>query len=243
MKNKFHSILATSLILPGLICAQGGQSPAIPVGTLSANMSLAKVGVSPTLTWNITHPSGIIDVVDPGPDDTFTPKTRINMKVKVIGADYVYGHNSSGQPIYKPVQVEVRVAGGTWTRIFSNTHNNVNPSTVIYTRQVEANQKVEFRFRGSKNSGYSDWLNYRYGADLMVAMMSHGQNPPGYAPYLSPTGVESYLTPYMAQDGTMSLGPRDLIYICELTNTNTTASGFDMQDLVMLVTCNEVTSN
>jgi hypothetical protein len=43
----------------------------------------------------------------------------------------------------------------------------------------------------------------------------------------------------MAPDGTMSLGPRDLIYICELTNTNTSASGFDMQDLVMLVTCTE----
>jgi hypothetical protein len=44
----------------------------------------------------------------------------------------------------------------------------------------------------------------------------------------------------MAANGTMNLGPRDLIYICELTNTNTNASGFDMQDLVMVVTCNEV---
>jgi hypothetical protein len=242
MKMKHQAILVSlaALILPGIVCAQGGQSPAIPVGTLSANMSLAKVGASPTLTWDITHPAAILDVVTPNTDDTFTPKTRVNMSVKVIGADYVYGYDSRGRPIYKPVQIEVRVGGGGWTRIFSNTHNNVNPSTVIFTRQVEANQMVEFRFRGSEDSRYKDWLPYRLGPDLMVAMMIHGQTPPTYAPYLSPTGVQSYLTPYMAANGTMNLGPRDLIYICELTNTNTNASGFDMQDLVMVVTCNEV---
>lgn len=239
MKIRSHSLLAAALLLPGLLSAQGGQSPAIPVGTLTTNMSLAKVGASPTLTWNITHPAAILDVVTPNPDDTFTPKTRVNMAVRVIGADYVHGYDSKGKPIYKPVQIEVRVAGGTWTRIFSNTHNNVNPSTVIFTRQVEANQKVEFRFRGSEDSGYSNWLPYRVGPDLMVAMMIHGQTPPSYAPYLSPTGIESYLTPYMAPNGTMSLGPRDLIFISELTNTNTSSSGFDMQDLVMLVTCTE----
>ena len=239
MKTTFRSLLVSALALPGLLSAQGGQSPAIPVGTLTTNMSLAKVGASPTLTWNITHPAAILDVVTPNPDDTFTPKTRVLMSVRVIGADYVHGYDSQGRPIYKPVQIEVRVAGGIWTRIFSNTHNNVNPSAVIYNLQVEANQKVEFRFRGSEDSGYSSWLSYRYGPDLMVAMMIHGQTPPTYAPYLSPTGVQSYLTPYMAPNGTMSLGPRDLIYICELTNTNTSASGFDMQDLVMLVTCNE----
>ena len=239
IKIKSFSTALAVLVLPGFLMAQGGQSPAIPVGTLSANMSLAKVGASPTLTWNITHPAAILDVVTPATDDTFTPKTKVNMAVRVIGADYVHGYDSKGKPIYKPVQIEVRVAGGTWTRIFSNTHNNVNPSAVIFNRQVEANQKVEFRFRGSEDSGYSDWLSYRYGPDLMVAMMIHGQTPPTYAPYLSPTGVQSYLTPYMAPNGTMSLGPRDLIYICELTNTNTSSSGFDMQDLVMLVTCNE----
>ena len=241
MKIQNHAILVSlaALILPGFVCAQGGQSPAIPVGTLSANMSLAKVGASPTLTWNITHPAAILDVVTPSPDDTFTPKTRVDMSVKIIGADYVYGYDSSGKPRYKPVQIEVRVAGGSWTRIFSGNHNNVNPSSVIHTRRLEANQKVEFRFRGSEDTGNTNWLSYRYGPDLMVAMMIHGQTPPTYAPYLSPTGVQSYLTPYMAANGTMSLGPRDLIYICELTNTETSSSGFDMQDLVMLVTCNE----
>lgn len=242
MNKRIHSIIAATLLLPGFLWAQSGQSPAIPIGTLTANTSLAKVGVSPTLTWNITYPQGITEVVTPGNDDTFTPKRQITMRVKIIGADYVYRYDSYGRPVYKPVQVEVRVAGGTWTRIFSNIHSNVNPSTVIYTRVVNANQKVEFRFRGSQNTGYSDWLNYRYGPDLMVAMMVHGDNPPSYAPYLSPNGVGSYITPYMANNGTMNLGPRDLIYLCELTNTSTSAAGFDLQDLVMLVTCTETTN-
>ncbi|MFM7182337.1 MAG: hypothetical protein ACKO2G_12855 [Verrucomicrobiales bacterium] len=103
-----------------------------------------------------------------------------------------------------------------------------------------ANQKVEFRFRGSQNNSTSNWLSYRYGPDLMVARMIHGQTPPSYAPYLSPNGVGSYLTPYLASNGTMNLGPRDMIYLCELTNTNPSSQGFDLQDLVMVVTCNEI---
>ena len=242
MKTRTLPLIASALLLPGVLPAQSGQSPAIPVGTLSSNQTLVKVGVSPTLTWNITYPQGITEVVTPGTDDTFTPKRTVTMNVKIVGADYVYGTNSKGQPVYKPVQVEVRVAGGAWTRIFSNIHSSVNPSTVVYTRTVNANQKVEFRFRGSKDTSYSNWLDYRYGPDLMVAMMAHGETPPSYAPYLSPSGVSSYVSPYMAADGTMSLGPRDLIYLCELTNTSATAKGFDLQDLVMLVTCTE-TSN
>ena len=242
MKTRIYSLIAAAMVLPGGLWAQGGQSPAVPVGTLSANTNLAKVGVSPTLTWNITYPQAITEVVTPGDDDTFTPTRQVTMRVRIIGADYVHGYNSWGQPIYKPVQVEVRVAGGSWTRIFSNIHTSVNPSTVIHTRTVNANQKVEFRFRGSQDTGYSNWLSYRVGPDLMVAMMAHGDRPPTYAPYLSPTGVGSYITPYMASNGTMNLGPRDLIFLCELTNTSTSSAGFDLQDLVMLVTCTETTN-
>lgn len=207
----------------------------MPVGTLNTNVSLAKVGVSPTLTWNITHPQSITDVVTPNPDDTFTPKQKVRMDVRMIAADYRFDATR-----FKPVQVEMRVNGGSWSRIFSGNHNSVNPSRIIFTREVNANQKVEFRFRGSQDTGTTNWNSYRFGADLTTAMMVNGQTPPTYAPYLSPNGVGSYLTPYLAPDGTMNLGPRDLIFLSELTHTNTNSTGFDLQDLVMLVTCTEL---
>ena len=37
----------------------------------------------------------------------------------------------------------------------------------------------------------------------------------------------------------MDLGPRDIIYLTELTNTDTDAAGFDLQDLVVMVTVTE----
>ena len=121
------------------------------------------------------------EVVTQNPDDTFTPKRQVKMDVRMIGADYRYDSTR-----FKPVQVEVRVAGGSWTRIFSNIHSTILPSKIIHTRTVNANQKVEFRFRGSTDTGYSNWNSYRYGPDLMVAFMAHGDMPPTYAPYLSP---------------------------------------------------------
>jgi hypothetical protein len=153
----------------------------------------------------------------------------------MIGADYRFDATR-----FKPVQVEVRVAGGSWTRIFSATHTSVLASKIIHTRTVNANQKVEFRFRGSQDLGYTNWNPYRYGYEQMVAMMANGETPPNYAPYLSPKGVDSYLTSYVDESGRMKLGPRDLIYLAELTNTNPNSPGFDMQDLVMLVTVTEI---
>ena len=38
----------------------------------------------------------------------------------------------------------------------------------------------------------------------------------------------------------MNLGPRDIIYLCELTHTSTNTTGFDLQDCVMLVTVTEL---
>jgi len=235
MKTTITAIIAL-LLAPVLVSAQTGASPSMPVGTLTTNTNLARVGASPNLNWTITYPQTITQVVTANSDDTFTPKVEVTMRVRMIGADYRYSSTR-----FKPVQVEVSVNGGSYSRIFSGIHTDVNPSTVILTRTVSAGQTVRFRFRGSQDTGYTNWNPWRYGPDLMVAMMAHGDMPPTYAPYLSPNGVDSYLTPYLAPDGSMQLGPRDLIYLAELTNTSTSASGFDLQDLVMLVTCTETT--
>lgn len=231
MKTRL-SVLA-SLILPALAMG-GATAPSAPTGTISVNTSLVRVGTSPIVSWNIIHPAPIIDVVDVDPDDNFTPKKQVKMDVRIIGADYRYDSRT-----YKPVRLEVRVAGGSWTRIFSGTQSSVKPDQIIYTRTVASGQKVEFRFQGAQDPNGGGWNPYRYGPDQMVVAMVQGQRPPAYAPYLSKNSVTSYLTPYLNDDGTMDLGPRDIIYLTELTNTDTDAAGFDLQDLVVMVTVTE----
>jgi hypothetical protein len=53
--------------------------------------------------------------------------------------------------------------------------------------------------------------------------------------HYAPT-IESFIRPYLSEDGKIKIGPRDVLYLMELTHTNPNHSGFDLQDMALLVT-------
>jgi hypothetical protein len=68
-------------------------------------------------------------------------------------------------------------------------------------------------------------------------MLKNGDRVPTTVPALNGNTIESFLKPYMnSSTKTVKIGDRDLILLMELGQTNTNASGFDLQDLVVLVT-------
>lgn len=88
-------LLSLSLFLaPGLF-AQGNsansngnreRAPAIPVGTLSAFPTIVQTGTHPQLTWQITIPETVDDVIDIEEPGTVVPKRDLIMDIRILGA-------------------------------------------------------------------------------------------------------------------------------------------------------------
>lgn len=262
-RNSFSGIglFAAVCLLPGALNAQT-QTPV--VNTFETNVekvtTSAKVGIIPTVTWDVTYPSPITEVItrpdtsggDPGATstDTFTAKTGLTAEFKIIAADYVY---KTSPLTYKEVWVQYKVNNGSWVNVFKGTQLNVNanPNKIWKNVTLKANDTVTLRFNGaeilSPGTNLDNWVGWRDGTTKFtnsktnkstkaVVSMVKGDIPPSYSPYFSPTGVGSYLAPYVVNGKMANLGLRDIMYTAELTNTNPSSSGFDMQDVIVLVT-------
>lgn len=231
-------VLAMSALLPSQAAAQQNTSdPNIPVGWLDAFPTLVQTGTHPTLTWDISYPEKVIDVVDIDPDDgTITPKKDLWMDIRILGAEF-----QSGSGYYQTVQAYYKVNNGGWTRVFNGTHPQVNPTRIVESRQVQAARPLDFLGRAYLGS----WLSSRYtgtsssSRNTVVALVD-GDRPPSYAPAFNQGNIKSFLRPYLDEGGNIDIGPRDVIFLFELYSTSPGSSFYDMQDLVVLVTFRDV---
>lgn len=215
----------------------GAQAPATaPFGWLSASPTVVRTGTYPVLKWNITHPSRIGNFLSRAADGTLTPRQDLYMDVRILGASYQIGTNSNGTPKWGSVESYARADGASsFTRFFAGVQTSINPSTICFTKLCRAGSPIDFRSRC--NNG-SSWLSYRSTESLtpnVVALLT-GESPPDTVPAFRQGSIESFLAPYLDAGGKVLIGPMDVIYLFELGQTNTQSSGFDLQDLVLLVT-------
>ncbi|MFD0894835.1 hypothetical protein KBB96_04540 [Luteolibacter ambystomatis] len=229
MKTSFLTALAAALLAGGHALAQTND-PAIPVGSLTAFPTIVQTGTHPTLTWNITYPSIVQDVVTITPPGILTPKQDLYMDVRILGASV------ATSTAYFPVEAQVKYDTGSWTRVFYDKQTKVNPSTIVYTRQVLKNKQINFAGRYYYNNAWSTLYTTLQGNTGQIVALVNGATPPSTFPDYNQPTIESFLRPYLDSAGKIKIGPMDVIYLFELTHTNTNDSGFDLQDLCVLVT-------
>ncbi|BCU79076.1 hypothetical protein [Luteolibacter sp. LG18] len=228
MKALVPSALAV-LCLAAHAAAQTND-PAIPVGSLTAYPTVVQSGTHPTLTWNITYPSIVQDVVTITPPGTLTPKQDIYIDVRVLGASV------ATNTAYFPVEAQVKYDTGSWTRIFYDKQTNVKPANIVYTRLAAKNKPLNFGGRYYYNNAWSTFYNTTQTGSKQVVALVNGDTPPSTLPDYNQPTIESFLKPYLDSTGKIKIGPMDVIYLFELTHTDTSNSGFDIQDLCLLVT-------
>jgi hypothetical protein len=74
-----------------------------------------------------------------------------------------------------------------------------------------------------------------------VRTLKNGDNVPTVGGLNGQTSVEQYVSGYIS-NGKMSLGPKDIIYLFEIGQTNPAVAGFDLQDNVVLATVSDTTT-
>ncbi|MGB0991977.1 MAG: hypothetical protein ACPG32_05860 [Akkermansiaceae bacterium] len=219
------TIIASVSALLISLSAYAQEAPAIPVGSLSTNLSIYRPNVKPYLTWDIEYPEDVTDVVVIPPDEEVETKTRLRVQVSVIGVGLT---DSSGRQY--DAQSYMHFSSSGWQQIFYGKGRDVNPSQIIIDKVVEQGETIRFAARYPGGS-----LGYQYNESNNVVVLKNGDTPPGKdAGYNSQSSVAEFLRPYV-QDGKLALGPLDLIYCAEVTHTNPNHYGFDLQDTIVLV--------
>lgn len=240
---KTNHLFALGLALAVLFQAESkaqSTNPAIPVGSLSAYPTVVKTGTHPTLSWSINHPAIVTEYVTITPPGTVTPKRSLNMDVRVIGASVKrvwldsLGRVTSWE--WVPTEALISVNGGSYSRIWYDTQDKVTPNKIVHTRSVSQNQPIRFggRYRDTSTT-WSTMFTSTTNSHNVIAL-KHGDTPPTTTPLYQQPTLESFLRPYLDENGNVKIGPMDVIYLMELTHTNRNDGGFDLQDLVLLVT-------
>ncbi len=231
-------LLAALVSVPALARGQN-QAPLIPTGSLSASPTIVHAGTHPTLAWNVTLPQSVIDIVDIVPPGTIKPKKNLTMNVRVLGASVKrVWTNSKGQVTkweWVPTEALLRYNSGSYTRIFYNTHDKVNPNTIVKTQTVAKNSTINFGGRYNVDGSWATTYTSTTHQHNVIAL-KNGDTPPTTTPLYQQPTIESFILPYLDAQGNIKLGPRDVIYLMELTHTDRNDGGFDLQDLVLLVT-------
>lgn len=239
MKSTFLTLI---ILVAGALqigFAQEDQVPAFPVGSLSAFPTIVQAGTHPTLTWDVTVPETIEEVIVIEPPGTIRPKRCLVMDVRVLGASVKRTWvNRSGQVTrweWVPTQAALSYNGSSYDRIFFDTHDEVLPNYIVHSQIVAQNSTINF---GAKyvlsNGSWSNMYTSTNSAYNVVAL-KNGDTPPTTTPLYQQPTIESFILPYLDEAGNISLGARDVIYLMELTHTDRNHGGFDLQDMALLV--------
>jgi hypothetical protein len=225
-------------------CRADSTSPSIPVGSLSATPTVVQTGTKPTLTWNVTYPSVVKDYVNVTPasgstapppagttvtNTTITPKVNLIADIRVLGAG-VTTTDSKGNIVYIRTVGQLKYNGASgYSTIFDgkNTDAIVQQQGIIKTINVTKDKPMYF-------GGYYIYNGSTSGDN--VRTLVNGDTPPSNIPVYNAPSLESFLKPYLDTSGKVKIGPMDVIIFMELTHTDKNNVGYDLQDLVFLVT-------
>lgn len=215
--------------------------PAEPVGWLSVHSNTVRVGANPNLTWAITYPSIVEDYVTIIAPATIQASYDLKCNIRILGAG-VTTVDKNKKLIFIPTSAQVSYNGGTYNSIFFGTNLQI-PRNIVWSKTIHKNDTLDFGGRYQYNGGWSCKYTSVDGSKNVRCMVA-GDIPPAIIPTHNAPSLESFLLPYLKASGKVDIGPMDVIVFMELTHgpSEITNSGYDLQDMVMLVTFEPIMS-
>jgi hypothetical protein len=220
--------------------------PAIPVGSLDAYPTVVQTGTKPSLTWSINHPSIVKDYVTCTPPNTIIPKQNLKYDIRILGAG-VTSQNSNGSINYWYTRARVATGSSPGSSSYSTFWNGRQTDSIVQqqglvvtNRSAAANTRIHFggNYNTDNSSSSSNWSTFYSSSNnsTQVRTLVSGDTCPPNVPDYNAPSLESFLKPYLDSTNKVRIGPMDVIVFMELTHTNTADIGYDLQDLVFLVT-------
>ena len=227
--KKLPTLLMSLLTCTSL--AHANNPEPVPTGELNVNLTMVRQGVAPALNWKIHFPTKVTDVVDIPPTDEIIPKTKLRVKMSMVGVGLTDQYGTQ-----YPAKNHIKFGSSGWQHLFTGRGRDVRPSEVLVDRIVQPGEALRFAARVDV-SGYP----YYYNQNANITVLKNGDTAPNVAAgYDHQTPVASYLRPYV-KNGKIAIGPMDVLYVSELTHSDPNQSGYDMQDSIVLIQFEKIT--
>lgn len=240
MKTSLWAATAAAVIVFGALApiranAQS-TSPSIPVGSLSAFPTVVQTGTKPTLTWSINYPSVVENYVTVTPPGTVTPKQNLICEIRILGLGVT--SYSNGVITYYRTRGQMRYNGSTtWTTIYDGKQTDtIVQQQGIVKSAFTVNTNKAMNFAGQYYNGGAWQTLYTSLSGDNVRTLVNGASCPTNIPDYNAPSLEQFIKPYLDSSKKVRIGPMDVIVFMELTHTDKTNIGYDLQDLAMLLT-------
>ena len=233
---KTATLLTVLVILASQSGLVAGPTENRPTGTLNVAKKLVRTGVRPLVNWQIQFPESIDDVVKLDAMNSVTAQKDLLVEVRVVGTSYQpYGEDAT-------VECSINIDGADWQMIFSGKTADLRASEPVFSQVVDAGTTIDISGRGQKSSSW--WTPDRKTgvSTYNVMALTDGDEVPYYSPAFQQGDIESHVSSYV-NNGKVVLNPRDVIYLVELGQNDPNRGGFDMQDLVVVISFKDLPSN
>ena len=229
--SKVSLIISCSALVSSAALADQHGEPYFSIGALTAKPGWNSVASGPQLSWRIDHPQTVEDlvVVDPA-TGAFTTKKEVRMQVNVLGV----GKNSFGGRGALWMSIG---SGQDWSLLFDGTPETVDLRNIVLDRVLPAGTLVNLAARGRE--GESGWYPARSTETSSPGLRVLVNDNP--APAIVSRHPEGFLrsvlsgTPAGAEPRVVMIGPKSALVFFELTAGEAGAPGFDLQDLVVML--------
>ena len=225
-QTKFTTKTIFAFLTLAGIAGANETSIAQPIGSIKALQETVVEGQTADLDWKISY-----------------PVFNFNETDALVTASFITAATGANNTI----QFGTRVNGGDYTEFYngvSEDHANyaVSPGTIISETLVSAGEEIEFLSRHSRtqireNGGWVSSTNTSQ-QDLVIELV-RGDIVPDVAGAGDQRSVAEILTPY-SENGVLTIGENQKIILFEIFTTNQNSRGFDIQDVVILVSYEQI---
>jgi hypothetical protein len=210
--------------------------PYIPVGTLAVNPTFVQTGVKPNLDWGIEYPSLFEDLAVVGGSGSILTTQLVEAEIRVNGACFNCG-TTNGKELPVAVWVRTHGEGNAWNLIFNGDAYDVDPSKVLFKQWLDPGTAIDIAARGQSDSGSWYPVVWTIEDSIKVAHLANGNSVPDSVLTDFASGdLESFTTAILSDDAmTAEIGPKDMVYLFELSSNAPEEPCFDLQDVVVNV--------
>ena len=211
----------------------------IPTGFIKASAPVVRVGEFPKINWEINYPVTVADVIKVPSPGVMVPSRDVKMDVRMLGAGVTVSYKDGSNMHFATEEAFFKIGGSSYQSLFYGTNDDVSQGVVLRSQEVSANTPIYFKGRYWDENTRA-WSVSRASGDGSgnVQVLKNGDRLPTTYNIANAPTLEGFLKPYLDSGGRLKIGPMDMVVAIELTHTQDqrTELGYDLQDLVFLVT-------
>ncbi len=165
-----------------------------------------------------------------------TLEKNYTVTVQIIGAGVTTCANGGAASTNSyPVDARMSVDGGSYFQLFYGVPSLVNPSKILFSKELSKGQTLNFGGRYVVSDTFSPFYTTK-SANQQIVSLVNGEIPPTTFPLEKSATLASYVKPYLTGAGKVTVGALNALVMMELGETDHSQRCFDHQDIVLLVT-------